>query len=97
MAKLTQKEAVARILASNIGHWFKSHELVQKDVEGKFTGIAPMERAYELVKEGFTSEKFQYTFEHRRVEKFAEFRCITRAPKVDPVKAMNDYWNALPA
>lgn len=87
---MTQKEAVARLMASNIGKWYKSYELVQKSVAGKFTGIEPMRRAYELVESGFTSKNASYTFESRRVGKYTEFRCKERKP-------LNETWGIIPS
>lgn len=88
--KITQKEAVARLLAAHMGKWLYSYELVQKDVEGKFTGIEPMRRAYELVKDGFTSKKATYTFEARRVGRYTQFRCKER--RVNPATFTDEQW-----
>lgn len=80
---MTQKEAAMRILASKVGVWHKSYELVQKDVNGKLTGICPMERLYEVIKAGskYESPNAIYTLEHRKIGKYAEFRVTSRTPK----------------
>ncbi len=76
---MTQREASVRLLATQLGKWFKSYELVQKTIDGKFTGISPMERLYELTKIGyFDSKTYRYFLEHRKVGKYAEFRVSHR-------------------
>ncbi len=83
---MTKKEIVARMLVKGMPNWFYSYELVQKATEGGFSGIAPMERAYDLVKEGFETPNARYTFQHRKKGRYAQFRCSDRAgsPKMAP-------------
>lgn len=78
--KVTQKEKVARYLAQNMGKWIPSYELVKLPTDAGFTGLQADRRAFELVKEGFSSEKYRYTFESKRNGKYTEFRCKEKAP-----------------
>ena len=78
----TQKELAVRFLAKSIGTWFASYELVQKEVDGHFTGITPMERLYEIIRDGghYDSPNNRYTVETKKEGKFAYFRVSKKEP-----------------
>lgn len=96
--KITQKELVMRLLAQNIGKWHSSFDLVQKAISGGFTGITPMERLYEIIRDGgeYQTGNATYILEHRKIRKYAEFRIAQRVPKNTKLSnsQMIDFFNS---
>lgn len=77
--KLTQKALIVKYLnKQGMGVWVKGYDLV-KYASGKENIIQDADtRAYEVVNEGFKSDKYNYVLEHRRVGKYAEFRIASK-------------------
>ena len=101
MNQISTKEAVVRLLWEHRGEWVNSHDLVQKHIAGKFTGIAPMERAYDIVnKDGgiFKSNNFIYYIKHRAPKqngnqtRYAQFTC-TKRERPEYSMGLKDYTN----
>lgn len=80
--KITQREMVVRFLASRIGTWTPSYQIVKQETEWGFLGIQADRRAFELAQDGyFDSPNNRYIIEHRKVGKYAEFR-VARKEKL---------------
>lgn len=83
--KITQKEIVARYLASQMGQWVPGYKLQKLQTPFGWLGVDADTRAHELSREGyFESEKWRYPVEHRKQGKYAEFRIPSREEKNTP-------------
>lgn len=81
--RLTQKELIVRYLASRIGEWTSSYDLVKKETELGYIGLQGDRRAQELAEEGyFNSPNFKYIIERRRNGKYAEYRVARKEKRV---------------
>ena len=77
--KMTQIEMVARYLAARFNQWVAGHELVKSasSVIGDDYIIQDADtRGYDLVRDGYDSDLYHYTFTSEKRGKYTYFKCI---------------------
>jgi len=92
-SKMTQREMCARYLAKHFNQWIPGHELVKNasSIIGKDYLIQDADtRAYDLVEDGFTSNFFKYSFDHKKEGKYAYFRCFKKERR-EYVQGLKDW------
>lgn len=87
MKKRTQHEIITLYLLS-VGDWVPSYRLVKQETAWGWIGLQGDRRAYELVKEGCVVDTVQYTIEHRKNGKYAEYRIKNFTPTKSPTPSL---------